>query len=95
MYLQCAVECPDKVQLVIDSLVFAASYEGGPKFLFRGWFTFSYRRQTGLLQMNIQLLHLIGAVLMIACDKTTHFIIILHAVAAKLRILTVVYSVDH
>ena len=72
MYLQCAVECPDMVQFLIDRLVFTAFYKGGPEFPFCGWFTVSYRWEAGLFQMDIQLLHLIWAVPMIPCNKLVY-----------------------
>lgn len=69
MYLECAVECPDEVQFVVDGLVFTAFYKGGPEFPLRGRFSMSYWREAGFFQVDVQLLHLIRAVLRIPCYR--------------------------
>lgn len=58
--LQRAVEDPDDVELLVDLVVTAAPDEGRPEVPLIGRFVLANRRQAGLLQVDVETLHLIG-----------------------------------
>jgi len=57
------------VQFVIHGVVLAALYEGGPEVFLGGRLAVADGREAGLLQVDVQFLHLIRVGVMIPCPK--------------------------
>lgn len=59
------------MQFLINVLVFASLYKGGSEVPLGGWFAVSYGREVGLLDVDVQSLHLIRCGFMVHCKNNT------------------------
>lgn len=59
------------MQFLINVLVFASLYKGGSEVPLGGRFAVSYGREAGLLEVDVQSLHLIRRGFMVHCKNNT------------------------